>query len=189
MKAFESAFDPQWREDYRNLYRLAGLDLAVEDVGHSEMEPSFRAGLHHVARARLRLRQDQNRRPAGVGVDDLETAHKNEQVAVLMHLHGGNWIAMTADPLETVDLFFALGVRASQLTYHEKNTLVSSDDFDGNKDEGLSWLGKQVVRRMNELGMIINLGHCGRRSGLEVIEASEDPVLNAHTGCRALYDY
>ena len=48
MKAFESAFDPQWREDYRNLYRLAGLDLAVEDVGHSEMEPSFRAGLHHV---------------------------------------------------------------------------------------------------------------------------------------------
>ena len=189
MKAFESAFDPQWREDYRNLYRLAGLDLAVEDVGHSEMEPSFRAGLHHVARAGFvydKIKADALRVS---GVDDLETARKNEQVAVLINLHGGNWIAMTPDPLETVDLFFALGVRASQLTYHEKNTLVSSDDFDGEKDEGLSWLGRQVVRRMNELGMIINLGHCGRRSGLEVIEASQDPVLNAHTGCRALYDY
>ena len=50
MKAFESAFDPQWREDYRNLYRLAGMDLAVEDVGHFH-EPSFRAGLQHTARA------------------------------------------------------------------------------------------------------------------------------------------
>ena len=52
MKAFESAFDPQWREDYRNLYRLAGMDLAVEDVGHF-YEPSFRAGLQHTARARF----------------------------------------------------------------------------------------------------------------------------------------
>ena len=39
MKAFESAFDPQWREDYRNLYRLAGMDLAVEDGGIS-MNPA-----------------------------------------------------------------------------------------------------------------------------------------------------
>ena len=52
MKAFESAFDPQWREDYRNLYRVAGMDLAVEDVGHYN-EPSFRAGLQHTARARF----------------------------------------------------------------------------------------------------------------------------------------
>ncbi len=188
MKAFESAFDPQWRDDFRNLYRLSGLDLAVEDVGHFP-EPSFQAGLQHVARAGFvydKIKADALRVS---GVDDLETARQKEQVAVLLHLHGGNWFAMTPDPLETLDLFFALGVRASQLTYHEKNSLVSSDDFAGEKDEGLSWLGKRVVHRMNELGMIINLGHCGHRSGLEVIEASRDPVLNAHTGCRAVHDY
>ena len=187
MKAFESAFDPQWREDYRNLYRLAGMDLAVEDVGHFH-EPSFRAGLQHTARAGFvydKIKADALRVS---GVDDLETARKNEKVAVLLHLHGANWFAMTPDPLQTLDLFFALGVRASQLTYHEKNSLASSDDFDGERDAGLSLLGKRVVRRMNQLGMIINLAHCGHRSGLDAIEASSEPVINAHTGCRAIYD-
>ena len=119
MKAFESAFDPQWREDYRNLYRLAGMDLAVEDVGHFH-EPSFRAGLQHTARAGFvydKIKADAVRVS---GVDDLEAARQDEKVAVLLHLHGANWFAMTPDPLQTLDLFFALGVRASQLTYHEK---------------------------------------------------------------------
>ena len=156
MKAFESAFDPQWRDDYRNLYRLAGVDLAVEDVGHFS-EPSFRAGLQHTARAGFvydKIKADAVRVS---GVDDLDAARQNEKVAILLHLHGANWFAMTPDPLQTLDLFFALGVRASQLTYHEKNSLASSDDFDGDRDSGLSLLGKRVVRRMNELGIIINL--------------------------------
>ena len=187
MKAFESAFDPQWRDDYRNLYRLAGVDLAVEDVGHFS-EPSFRAGLQHTARAGFvydKIKVDALRIS---GADDLEAARRDEKVAVLLHLHGANWFAMTPDPLQTLDLFFALGVRASQLTYHEKNSLASSDDFDGDRDSGLSLLGKRVVRRMNELGIIINLAHCGHRSGLDAIEASSEPVINAHTGCRAIYD-
>ncbi len=150
MKAFESAFDPQWREDYRNLYRLAGMDLAVEDVGHFH-EPSFRA--------------------------------------VLLHLHGANWFAMTPDPLQTLDLFFALGVRVSQLTSHEKNSLASSDEFERRRDAGLSLLGKRVVRRMNQLGMIVNPAHCGHRSGLDAIEVSSEPLMNAHTACRAVDDY
>ena len=91
MKAFESAFDPQWRDDFRNLYRLSGLDLAVEDVGHF-YEPSFHAGLQHVARAGFvydKIKADALRIS---GVDDLETARQDEQVAVLLHLHGGNWV-------------------------------------------------------------------------------------------------
>ena len=153
------------------------------------MNPAFRAGLQHTARAGFvydKIKADALRVS---GVDDLETARKNEKVAVLLHLHGANWFAMTPDPLQTLDLFFALGVRASQLTYHEKNSLASSDDFDGERDNGLSLLGKRVVRRMNQLGMIINLAHCGHRSGLDAIEASSEPVINAHTGCRAVYDY
>ena len=188
MKAFESAFDPQWREDYRNLYRLAGMDLAVEDVGHFH-EPSFRAGLQHTARAGFvydKIKADARRVS---GVDDLDAARRDEKVAVLLHLHGANWFAMTPDPLQTLDLFFALGVRVSQLTSHEKNSLASSDEFDGERDKGLSLLGKRVVRRMNELGMIVNLAHCGHRSGLDAIEASSEPVMNAHTACRAVDDY
>ncbi len=188
MKAFESAFDPQWREDYRSLYRLAGIDLAVEDVGHFS-EPSFRAGLQHTARAGFvydKIKADAVRVS---GVDDLDAARQDEKVAILLHLHGANWFAMTPDPIQTLDLFFALGVRASQLTYHEQNSLASSDDFDGERDRGLSKLGKRVVRRMNELGIMVNLAHCGHRSGLDAIEASSEPVINAHTGCRAIYDH
>ena len=96
---------------------------------------------------------------------------------------------MTPDPLQTLDLFYALGVRVSQLTSHEKNGLASSDEFEGERDKGLSRLGKRVVRRMNQLGMIINLAHCGHRSGLDAVEASSEPVMNAHTACRAVDHY
>ena len=83
------AFEPQWRDDYRNLYRLAGIDLAVEDVGHFH-EPSFRAGLQHTARAGFVYDKIKTAALRVSGVDDLESARRDEKVAVLLHLHGAN---------------------------------------------------------------------------------------------------
>ena len=141
MKAFESAFDPQWREDYRNLYRLAGMDLALEDVGHFH-EPSFRAGLQHTARAGFvydKIKADARRVS---GMDDLDAARRDKKVAVLLHLHGANWFAMTPDPLQTLDLFFALGVRVSQLTFPA--TYVASHICCGKPHGGFGERGEET---------------------------------------------
>ena len=54
---------------------------------------------------------------------------------------------------------------------------------------GLSAFGREVVREMNRLGMLVDLSHAGERSFYEAVEASERPVMASHSGCRALHDH
>ena len=54
-------------------------------------------------------------------------------------------------------------------------------------DAGLTRFGRQVVKRMNQLGMIIDVAHTGDRTALDAVEASHDPVVISHAGARALW--
>jgi len=85
--------------------------------------------------------------------------------------------------VEDVDRFYKLGQRVSQLTYRGNQLGGGSSDAG---DRGLSEYGGQIVTRMNELGMAIDVSHCGDRTTLEAIEASKTPVLVTHSNCRAL---
>ena len=86
--------------------------------------------------------------------------------------------------LEDVDQFYALGQRISQLTYNSQNRLGSgaTDRVDG----GLSDYGAAVIERMNDIGMIVDVSHCGEATTLDGIESSANPVIISHATCRAL---
>ena len=83
-----------------------------------------------------------------------------------------------------VDAFYAMGQRLTQLTYNGVNKLGSG--CMSARDRGLSPYGIEVVARMNEIGMAIDISHCGERTSLDAIEASNKPVLITHSNCRAL---
>ena len=85
--------------------------------------------------------------------------------------------------VDDVDRFYALGQRVSQLTYRHNQIGGGSSDA---IDHGLSDYGAQVVARMNELGMAIDISHCADRTTLDAIHASQKPVLVTHSNCRAL---
>lgn len=95
-----------------------------------------------------------------------------------------------AEPLghhfHLVSIFHALGVRIIQLTYNEGNALgggcVEPDD------RGLTHFGRQVVREMNRLGMIVDLTHVGERTSLDAIDVCADPVVFSHSNARKLRD-
>ena len=114
---------------------------------------------------------------------DIERGIRSGTPSEMYHLAGVGCFAETPDPLRNLDLFYALGVRMSQLTYIQANGLCSS--YLQERDTGLTPLGRQVVRRMNELGIMVDLAHSGERSSYDMIEASTEPVLLSHTGCRA----
>jgi membrane dipeptidase len=120
------------------------------------------------------------------GWDDVERAQREGQVAVIAHLAGVGCFAEAEDPLANLDLFYALGVRMSQLTYIQKNKLCCS--WLQEEDTGLTDLGRRAVRRMNELGVMVDLAHCGPRSALEAVETSAGPAIISHTGCQAVFD-
>jgi membrane dipeptidase len=87
---------------------------------------------------------------------------------------------------DRIDLFQSLGVRVIQLT-HNKHNLVGDGCMEpGNA--GLSDFGLEVIERLNERKVIVDLAHGGERTTREAIAASKSPVLISHTGCRALSD-
>jgi len=183
-RTFESAFDPQWIEESRALYAIAGVHLGLEDVAHPD-ENTFEQALEHVTRCNFVYDQRDNLIHVA-SVRDIERGRDENKPCSVWHLAGVGCYAEAEDPVRNLDLFFGLGVRMFQLTYIQDNTLCCS--WLQGDDTGLTPTGRQVVQRLNELGGMVDLAHCGDRSAADIIEASREPVLVSHTGCRTVYD-
>lgn len=89
--------------------------------------------------------------------------------------------------LENLDALFDLGVRQIQLTYNWRNLI--GDGCLERTDAGLSYLGVDLVKRLNELGIVVDVAHCGNRTTLDAIEVSNKPILITHANCKAVYDH
>jgi membrane dipeptidase len=87
--------------------------------------------------------------------------------------------------LANLDLFYDFGIRIIQLTYNPWN--LAGAGCAESPDAGLSIWGKKLVRRMNEIGMLVDTGHCGHRTTLDAIEASEKPIAVTHSVAKAVY--
>jgi len=85
---------------------------------------------------------------------------------------------------EDVNTFWSLGQRISQLTYNMNNGIGSG--FLEQRDGGLSIFGQSIVERMNQVGMVVDLSHCGDQTTMDGIAASKRPVIFTHANCRAL---
>ncbi|WP_240417237.1 dipeptidase [Paenibacillus periandrae] len=114
---------------------------------------------------------------------DIINANENGQVAVVPCLEAATALE---NEIDRVDILYGLGIRCMGITYNEANTLGSGLAED--KDGGLTQFGRRVVKRMNQLGMAIDISHCGDATSLDVIEASDKPVLITHAGARALWN-
>ena len=91
------------------------------------------------------------------------------------------------DDLAGLDDFHGMGVRIVQLTYNVRNRIGSGSLVP--EDTGLTDLGREAVARMDELGIVVDLSHCGARTTLDGIRASTNPVGITHSGCRAVFDH
>jgi membrane dipeptidase len=87
--------------------------------------------------------------------------------------------------LHRVDVLYGMGVRLAGLTYTRKS-FIGDGQYE-RTNCGLSELGVEVVRRMNDVGMAIDLSHAGSRTALETIELSEVPVVFSHNAADAVW--
>jgi membrane dipeptidase len=86
--------------------------------------------------------------------------------------------------LARLNTFHQLGVRVIQLTYNRRNLL--GDGCMEPSNAGLSLNGVAAVERLNELGILVDLSHCGRRTAADALRATKKPVAFTHTGSDAL---
>lgn len=112
--------------------------------------------------------------------DDIEAANQQGVVGFLPTLE---YLAI-GEALNRVDIFYHMGIRLAGLTYMRKNA-IGDGQFERN-DGGLSDFGIAVVRRMNDLGMVIDLSHASFRTAMDAIHFSDTPVVFSHNAAHTL---
>jgi membrane dipeptidase len=119
--------------------------------------------------------------------DDIERIHKQGKIAALMGIEGGHAIE---DSLRLLRDYFDLGIRYMTLTHTNTNGWAdSSGDVDKSGVEhhnGLTPFGKQVVREMNRLGMMVDISHTADKTFWDALQTSSAPIIASHSSCRAL---
>jgi membrane dipeptidase len=111
---------------------------------------------------------------------DLERVKQSGKIGILLGLQNSEQFRSVDD----VDFFRGLGQRVSQLTYNARNMIGNGSTE--RRDEGISDFGAAVIERMNKVGMVVDVSHCGDRTTLDAFELSKKPVLITHSNCRAL---
>lgn len=119
----------------------------------------------------------------GETVADIKRAKANGQIAFIPSLEAATPIENEVDRL---DILYGLGIRSSGIAYSEANTLGSG--LRESRDGGLTEFGRQAVRRMNKLGIAIDISHSGDQTSMDTIEASDKPIFITHAGARALWN-
>jgi len=121
--------------------------------------------------------------------DDIRRIHKTGRVAALMGIEGGHAIE---DSLSALRQFYRLGVRYMTLTHTNTNNWADSSGDINNPNvkhhNGLTDFGREVVREMNRLGMMVDISHVSDKTFWDAIETSQAPVIASHSSARALTD-
>src|SRR5947209_11330748 len=112
----------------------------------------------------------------------IRKAKSDAKIAIMIGVEGGHAIE---DSLDTLRDFCARGVRYMTLTHVNTNNWCDSSG-DAPRHNGLTDFGRDVVRTMNDLGMIVDVSHISDRAFEHVIETTRTPVVATHSSCRAL---
>lgn len=161
--------------------------IALKESGYTGFNASLDSGslirsLSSLAGWKNRIKDNPDKLICATSADDFIRAKKENKVAVMLGFQNTSMIENTIDNL---DILYQAGTRWMQLTYNLRNLL--GDGCTERTNAGLSDFGIEVVERMNELGIIIDLSHCGRQTTNDGIEFSKSGATINHSMCEALH--
>ncbi len=115
-------------------------------------------------------------------VADIRRAHQQGKLAILMGMEGGH---MIDDSLSALRAYSELGIRYLTLT-HSRSTSWAGSSGEAEKNAGLTDFGKDVVRELNRLGVLVDLSHVSDQTFYDALAVTSAPVVLTHSSCRAL---
>ncbi len=167
-----------------DLLKASGLSICTAGVGSVVPHESYETTVAGLARVATEVARYSNRMVLVRTYSDIDAALQQKRLALIANTQ--NSTAIGTD-LKTLDLFYNLGLRQIQLTFNWRNWV--GDGCTERTQAGLSYYGVDFVRRMNELGMIVDVAHTGYQTTLDAIEVSSKPIVFSHTNCKALCDH
>jgi membrane dipeptidase len=143
---------------------------------------AVKKALDQIDAVRETVRKNPNDLMLATSAADIREAKKQHKIAVLMGVEGGH---MMGNDLSVLRTFAALGVRYMTLTHMDNNEWADSST-DKPAHNGLTDFGKDVIREMNRLGIIVDISHVSDKTFYDALETSKAPVFASHSSCRAL---
>ena len=113
---------------------------------------------------------------------DVRRAASMKKIAALMGMEGGH---MIDNDLGLLRVYAALGVRYLTLT-HSLNTTWADSSGDKPAHNGLAPFGREVVRELNRLGIMVDISHVADKTFFDALEVTKAPVIASHSSCRAI---
>lgn len=167
--------------EYREWWEASGVDAVSATLGAFGKTPfTYENALRDIA-LWTRKFDSLGWLIKATSVKDIEQAKEGGRKAVILNFQNTTHIGTD---LNKLDFFYDLGVRIMQLTYNMRNFV--GDGCTERADGGLSHFGIEVVKRMNESGILVDLSHCGPKTTMDAIGVSSKPVAFTHTFCRKL---
>lgn len=118
----------------------------------------------------------------GHTAEDIVRAKASHRIAIFFEIENAN---VLADDLERLEQLHRLGVRVLQLTHNGRNDV--GDGYLEDTNAGLSRFGMDVVSRMNEIGLLVDLSHCGEATTMGALSVTTAPAAITHGACRAVH--
>jgi membrane dipeptidase len=181
-----SGFDPQpsLPEAGFSAVKESGVTIVGPTLGDVEPETAFHSTIIELGKTTELISRYADRMMLIRSFSDVTRAKHENKLGVLANVQNSACIGYD---LKNLDLFYNLGLRQIQLTFNWRNFV--GDGCTERTQAGLSNFGVDMVKRMNELGMIVDVGHTGYQSTLDAVEASAKPIVYSHTNCKALCDH
>jgi membrane dipeptidase len=165
-------------------FKQGGVDVQVFSVWcDGKKQHPYEYALSQIDTLYATIRRNPDKIALVKNSSELLRVVKEKKLAAMIGVEGGH---MMENDLGKLDTLFQLGVRYMTLTWNNSNPWATSameETHDSllHQPKGLSEFGKQVVRRMNKLGMLVDLSHVGERTFWDAIAAATKPVLVSHS--------
>ena len=189
---FDKAFDIGARNPKGNIdiprMREGGLDALFFSIwvpSDVTGPPAVKRAMDQIDAVREAARTHPNDLLLATTAADIRRATAEHKIAALMGMEGGH---MIDDDLRLLRDYAALGVRYLTLT-HFKNNNWADSSTDKPAHNGLTAFGKDVVRELNRLGMMVDISHVADKTFYDALAVSTAPVIASHSSCRAIANH
>jgi membrane dipeptidase len=161
---------------------LTAMQGGYTGLGTSLSTRSMESSLGDLEEWNQRIEGEPDKYIRAESAADFEHAHATGKLAVLLGFQNTTMIGAS---IRNLDDLYEAGTRWIQLTYNARNLV--GDGCTERTNAGLSDFGVEVVERMNDLGVLVDLSHCGHQTTLDAIMFSDPGPCFTHTMCEALY--
>jgi membrane dipeptidase len=170
------------RQIYIDMWDRSGVTIACGTYsGFDRLATAFENAVRKIANAQAIVSALDDRMLIAREAADIERAHAENKHGLVIDFQ--NTIAF-GDDFDRVDLFQGLGLRMVQLTYNLQNLV--GDGCTETYQGGLTYFGRELVRRLNEAKILVDVSHCAEQVGWDAMGISTAPVIVSHSSSKAV---